>query len=224
MFPEEELALIAAIHADPRDDAPRLTYADWLAAHDQGELAELIRLTCRQPYFDLRMSRTTPWKPVLDWGFMDIQEDDPERVRRSIELLERIYGSERLPENDHPEFFRRGLPVCEINTERGLSRLDDVEIDVMPLARFRLYLVAPGLAAWLDHPIMQRVDILSYHPEYDWDAEDTRLIEEDDIRALLASPLVDRLEKFEMCGESTPGAEFLARDDLSRRVRINYSY
>jgi uncharacterized protein (TIGR02996 family) len=68
----EEKALIAALHADLRNDAPRLVYADWLAGHDQGELAELIRLTCREPYFDLRMSRTAPWTPKLDWGFMDI--------------------------------------------------------------------------------------------------------------------------------------------------------
>ena len=57
----EEKALIAGLHADPRNDDPRLVYADWLAGYDQGELAELIRLTCREPYFDLRMSRTAPW-------------------------------------------------------------------------------------------------------------------------------------------------------------------
>jgi hypothetical protein len=51
-----------------------------------------------------------------------------------------------------------------------------------------------------------------------------RQIDENDIRTLLASPLVDRLEEFGMCGHLTPEAEYLASDELSRRVRINYSY
>ena len=32
-FSPEEFALLDAIHADPRNDAPRLAYADWAAAN-----------------------------------------------------------------------------------------------------------------------------------------------------------------------------------------------
>src|SRR5262245_30142891 len=40
----EEDALLAAIHANPDDDTPRLVYADWLDEHDQPERAEFIRV------------------------------------------------------------------------------------------------------------------------------------------------------------------------------------
>src|SRR5262249_34840896 len=40
----EDGAFLAAIHAHPRDDAPRLSYADWLAAHGDSDQAEFIRL------------------------------------------------------------------------------------------------------------------------------------------------------------------------------------
>src|SRR5262249_50637437 len=38
--------LLAAIRADPEDDAPRLVFADWLEEDDQPERAELIRVQC----------------------------------------------------------------------------------------------------------------------------------------------------------------------------------
>src|SRR5262245_49272656 len=46
----EELALVDAIHADPRSDSPRLAYADWLENHGAADYAEFIRLQCDQPY------------------------------------------------------------------------------------------------------------------------------------------------------------------------------
>src|SRR5205814_2112647 len=55
----EEHALLAAIVADPADDAARLAYADWLDEHGRPERAEFIRaqveadgacgLDCRRP-------------------------------------------------------------------------------------------------------------------------------------------------------------------------------
>jgi uncharacterized protein (TIGR02996 family) len=50
MFHDEELALLDAIHADPKNDAPRLVYADWLEMEGEPEHAEFIRLQCRNPY------------------------------------------------------------------------------------------------------------------------------------------------------------------------------
>jgi uncharacterized protein (TIGR02996 family) len=44
MYHPEELALLAAVHASPKDDLPRLVYADWLDEHGRPELAEFIRL------------------------------------------------------------------------------------------------------------------------------------------------------------------------------------
>jgi len=40
----EELALLAAIVANPKEDAPRLVYADWLDENGQPERAEFIRV------------------------------------------------------------------------------------------------------------------------------------------------------------------------------------
>jgi uncharacterized protein (TIGR02996 family) len=41
-----ERAFIAAIVADPDDDAPRLIYSDWLDEQGQSERAEFIRVQC----------------------------------------------------------------------------------------------------------------------------------------------------------------------------------
>jgi uncharacterized protein (TIGR02996 family) len=54
MFSDEELALIEAIHADPKNDAPRLVYAEWLEGQGLGDEAEFIRIQCEEPYFSLR--------------------------------------------------------------------------------------------------------------------------------------------------------------------------
>ena len=43
-FCRDELALLDAIHANPRDDTIRLIYADWLQENGQEEYAEFIRL------------------------------------------------------------------------------------------------------------------------------------------------------------------------------------
>jgi uncharacterized protein (TIGR02996 family) len=45
-FSNEERGLLEAIHADPRDDALRLIYADWLEEHELPAYAEFIRLQC----------------------------------------------------------------------------------------------------------------------------------------------------------------------------------
>src|SRR5436190_15862505 len=39
-------ALLRAVVVAPRDDAPRLIYADWLDEHGQAEAAEYIRACC----------------------------------------------------------------------------------------------------------------------------------------------------------------------------------
>lgn len=221
-FCDDEMAMITAIHDDPKNDVRRLAYADWLAAHGHEDLAELIGLTCREPYFDLVLSRTTPWRSKLDVGFMDIEEAEPERIRRSIELLDGIYGSERLPGCDFYEYNRRGLPICEITTERYPDLLHSDEMEAMPLTRFRLSLHAKRLAEWLDHPFMHRVDVLRYYPEYDWGAEEMRGITDDDMRSLLATRLPERLEEVRLCGRLDCGPNLVI--ELRKRVGVNLSY
>src|SRR5262245_43545193 len=45
-FTMSDAALLAAIRAAPKDDAPRLVYADWLDERGQPEWAEFIRVQC----------------------------------------------------------------------------------------------------------------------------------------------------------------------------------
>ena len=47
-FTRDQLALLAAIHAEPRNDLPRLVYADWLDDHGEADLADFIRLQCHR--------------------------------------------------------------------------------------------------------------------------------------------------------------------------------
>ena len=60
---DEERRLLDAVAADPESDAPRLAYADWIAARDP-ERAELIRVS-------IEIARRTPgpdWTdPILTW-------------------------------------------------------------------------------------------------------------------------------------------------------------
>jgi uncharacterized protein (TIGR02996 family) len=76
-FHPEELALLAAIHAEPREDTPRLVYADWLQEHGEPEYAEFIRLQCR-----LR----TPIKINRDRKDTKRKEGPGEEELRAIEL------------------------------------------------------------------------------------------------------------------------------------------
>ena len=62
-FSTEELALLDAIHCDPRNDRPRLAYADWLETHGLPGFAELIRIQCSEPYFVLTMGRPLALTP-----------------------------------------------------------------------------------------------------------------------------------------------------------------
>src|SRR5262245_43085265 len=58
----ESAALLAAVLADPDDDAPRLIYADWLDERGQPERAEFIRLQVEHA----RLSKHAPRRQVLD--------------------------------------------------------------------------------------------------------------------------------------------------------------
>jgi uncharacterized protein (TIGR02996 family) len=84
-------ALLAAVRADPADDAPRLVYADWLDEHGQPERAEFIRVQCELA-----------------------RRDDPALRRREAELVaahhDNLAGPLAAP---HLRFrFERGFPVA----------------------------------------------------------------------------------------------------------------
>ena len=223
MFTDEELTLIEAIHADPRNNAPRLAFADLCEGNGLSDLAEFIRIQCQEPYFDLRLSRTPPWTAKPDAGFGEIASQEPERVSDSIRLLEGLYGSDRFPETRYPESFRRGLPLCEVETGRFPDLLDQKELDALPLARFVLFLYWKPVAYWLMHPMMPRVDVLRFYPEYDWENEEQRRITRDDLVAFLGWPGLERLTELGLCGYLDDDTDDLL-PELLKRVRVNLSH
>jgi uncharacterized protein (TIGR02996 family) len=78
MFSDEELALIAAIHADPKNDAPRLAYADWLEKDSEHHHAEFIRLQCERPY--VAISNRDPDNPHQSHSFRFSYDDESARA------------------------------------------------------------------------------------------------------------------------------------------------
>jgi uncharacterized protein (TIGR02996 family) len=164
----EELALVDAIHAAPRSDSPRLAYANWLENHGAADYAEFIRLQCERPYVAIS-TRNTPPSYSLSHD-LPPWEDEAARYRfkRLISLWPVVVQSERFAPYRQPYYhqeFVRGLALWEVD-EVALS-LDTagknpLVTDPPPLVRFRFCLrTEPGdLAAWLNRPIMRRVDVL----------------------------------------------------------------
>ena len=87
-FSDEELALIDAIHADPRDDAPRLAYAEWLDLHGGSGAARMI-------VSQLSGESDTDW--LRDYG--------------------RSWASPK-PKMLTNLFYRRGLPEAHLAADR----------------------------------------------------------------------------------------------------------
>jgi uncharacterized protein (TIGR02996 family) len=166
-FSRDELALLEAIHADPRNDAPRLVYADWLDKNGHPEYAEFIRLQCVKPY--IGVANRDPSNPHVShsWEFPWEDETAKPRRNRMLELLPKVYSSERFAESAK-------LPYYE-EFYRGLSILHIEEIDCgrkfPPLCRFDLTLNTAQLADWLVKPLMMRVDKLHIWPDLPFDAE-----------------------------------------------------
>jgi uncharacterized protein (TIGR02996 family) len=111
-FGNRELALLASIHADPRDDAPRLIYADWLDEQGQSELAEFIRLQCKCPLDVFRPGgrHTGSWLVGPDVE----QEYPDEWVSRLSDLVnthgDEWYESFPRQSRSRNQAFKRGLP------------------------------------------------------------------------------------------------------------------
>ena len=52
-FSDEELALIDAIHAEPRWTKHRDAYSQWCKGHNLHDLGDLIHIQCVEPTFEL---------------------------------------------------------------------------------------------------------------------------------------------------------------------------
>ncbi|WP_088260388.1 TIGR02996 domain-containing protein [Fimbriiglobus ruber] len=150
-FHPDELSLLAAIHSSPKDDLPRLVYADWLEEHNQPDLAEMIRL-------GIEASKTCA---------------DPRQHPRIVELdrpLRRRYVSP-VPERMRCRGWDRGLPRMGLtrfsreNTYRQI--FDEAYSQMLPLHSFGIGLrfnTSEGLRGILLHPLMGQVHRLTVEP------------------------------------------------------------
>lgn len=211
-FHPDELALLAAIHAAPRDDTPRLVYADWLQEHGQDEYAEFIRLQCVRPYVG------------NDIDFPREGGDRPEVRARRKRLNDLLPYAHRV---DKPgEFYEshlRGLPLVEATLFGGVrgmsSRVDDLLERVGPAARLDLtieFLDPDRLADWLASPVMDRVDVLTLSPDPDFNALH--------LDTLAESRVLDRLHELNLMCTFTPELWALAGAAIQSRVPIGYTY
>lgn len=60
---DRRAAFIQAICENPKDDTPRLMYADWLDEHGESERAEFIRVGC-----ELSIMEHAEFGPECSWG------------------------------------------------------------------------------------------------------------------------------------------------------------
>lgn len=238
-YTDQEMALIEAIHAAPRDDQPRLAYADWLEQHGAGDYAEFIRLQCQQPYIGIE-GKQHP-RESLSWDSSYKDKAWSNRLQRLIDLFPGIYRTDRfasLAELLFHEEFYRGLPVLTIEDgDCGMPMrvVNGNSFNLPPLARvdLSLHTYQSRLAEWLNHPLMFRVDVLRIwlHPadenepdeeeeDKDWDVE----FMESDIRLLANWPLLDRLETLNLCRSISPFAEELVEELLRPRVDVDTDY
>lgn len=157
LFTRQEMGFLDAIHTNPRDDAPRLIYADWLDEIGKPELSEFIRLQC---------ARTNP-------GLRGYFAGDGRTERE--EFLEKTFGSSwyrPLPRGTILRCFLRGLPLITFRTTSFTAADMDYSLQrVSPLARFELCLsgyssedengaLVRGFEERLNHPIMSRTSSL----------------------------------------------------------------
>lgn len=150
VFGAEELALIAAIHATPREDTPRLAYADWLQENGQETYAEWIRLDCDldrwvagdhsgdEAELDARTKELYPTvsRQWIEWCA-------PHPWPTGAEYREREDGGVSFVHTTPSRaagFFRRGIPVFDLPSEPTVDQLTNIISAVNPRLRFRVCL------------------------------------------------------------------------------------
>jgi uncharacterized protein (TIGR02996 family) len=238
MFTTEELALLEAIHADPRNDAPRMAYADWLEKANRPEYAEFIRLQCQQPYIGVVYHPPSP--PHVSHSF-EMAWGDPQAEARLKRLLTLAPHAYRLGKEFWEEHFR-GLPLLQEELYDGQSGYSEELVALIgPAARLDLSLHTSRLVEWLAHPAMARVDKLHIWPELPPDAERDEQCTmnphydafwAENIPVLAASTVIDRLEELNPCGCHSTGELTsrsvqnlaLCKELLEPRVSVEYSY
>jgi uncharacterized protein (TIGR02996 family) len=217
VFHPDELALIDAIHADPRDDTVRLVWADWLEEHDEPDCAEFIRLQCRESEMIV-----APWgKPRL-WAMTD-----PARYQthpaglRALELFDRLLGSSRYPDFNVTDWYIRGLPMYQANCrDHHLAERPPLHKLATPLLRLDVRLETARLGDWLEHPWMLWVDWLQITPVVNGGEAECERYWTEAISLLGESQLPDRLALLYLQGWMSDENREQVRLLLEPRVKV----
>jgi uncharacterized protein (TIGR02996 family) len=149
----DEKALLAAIYANPLDDAPRLVYADWLDERGgaaNSARAEFIRVQCELallPAYDPRV-------PALQARQTELLAAHRARWLRPLKQ----YRSDAL--------FARGFPVPGLDKldRDDIVRLTEKDLRAAPLWRYSHDLYGAELKGVLDWPHLHRLTTLSLCP------------------------------------------------------------
>jgi uncharacterized protein (TIGR02996 family) len=154
-----EKELLAAVVASPDDDAPRLAYADFLAANGSPERAEFIRLQCEEARLEPGPKRNELYarSSKLLKGNEHAWSGLPEALMEARSLsyrrgfVEEIYD----PRNPH-EFFQRGAellgmaPIRSVYFGFGGSSHSDSLARLPEFRRLRAFRVFHAGVAWLE--------------------------------------------------------------------------
>jgi uncharacterized protein (TIGR02996 family) len=190
-------ALLAAVHADPHDDGPRLVYADWLDEHGDPERAEFIRVQCELA----RASEDDPRRPTLEGR---------ERL-----LLSR-HGKAWKGNDPHVRggTFQRGflVPRRWSLSASDFLRLKPEAFDAAPLWEVRLRDVLTTMPRIAASPHLGRLCGLHIEKEY--------LVNDDHVRALAASPYLSNLTTLNLAENriGDAGVEVLAAAPVLHRL------
>ena len=115
-YSNQEVAILATIHEDPRDDTSRLVYSDWLEENGQPDLAEFIRLQCK---CSLRVFRPGRHRSGSWLVGPDAEQEYPDAWVDKLAELVKIHGDEwyePLPRQcpSRSQAFNRGLPQVAV--------------------------------------------------------------------------------------------------------------
>lgn len=176
----EELALLSAIHANPREDSVRLVYADWLQEHDD-PMAEFVRWQVRtkrnvSAFADkkgVRLAFIDSGPPQWCRGKVsDTSTDDPRSwLERAIASgakrwlrpfpHEATYSSPQVT-------FQCGLPTVswENSYVRDTQAMTVIHHKLLPHLRlegliFPLHQLTVPVQPMLDHPLMGKLQHIS---------------------------------------------------------------
>jgi uncharacterized protein (TIGR02996 family) len=145
-----EQALIAAIHAHPLDDAPRLVYADWLDEAGRPDRAEFIRVQCELallPAYDPRAAALST---------------------REAELLAagRKDWLRPLGRSKSDVLFWRGFPVPTLSglDAEHLLRVTEKRLRAAPLWRYSYSTTGGAVRRLLAWPHLSRLTTFALRP------------------------------------------------------------